>query len=73
MAQHEVEISISKTGEVRVHVKGAKGKACLQYAKWLTEVIGKVKSQQMTSELYEPEAKARIDLHQNLKTEDDST
>ena len=25
MAQHEVEISISKTGEVKVHVKNAKG------------------------------------------------
>jgi hypothetical protein len=73
MAQHEVEISISKTGEVKVHVKGAKGKACLEYAKWLTQVIGKVKSQQMTSELYEPETKARIDLHQDLKAEDDST
>jgi hypothetical protein len=72
MAQHEVEISISKTGEVKVHVKGVKGKACLQYAKWLTEVIGKVKSQQMTSELYEPETKARIDLYQDLKAQDDS-
>jgi hypothetical protein len=73
MAQHEVEISIAKTGEVKVHVKGAKGKACLAYAKWLTEVIGKVKSQQMTSELYEPEAKSRLDLHQSLRAEDDAT
>lgn len=73
MAQHEVEISISKTGEVKVHVKGAKGKVCLEYAKWLTQVIGKVKSQQMTSELYEPETKSRIDLHQSLQVEDGST
>jgi hypothetical protein len=73
MAQHEVEISISKTGEVKVHVTGAKGKVCLEYAKWLTQVIGKVKSQQMTSELYEPEAKSRLDLRQNLQVEDGST
>jgi len=73
MAQHEVEISIAKTGEVTVHVKGAKGKACLAYAKWLTEVIGQVKEQRLTSEYYEPETRSRIDLHQNLKTEDDST
>jgi hypothetical protein len=73
MAQHEVEISISKTGEVKVHVKGAKGRACLEYAKWLTQVIGKVKSQQMTSELYEPETRSRIDLHQSLRAEDDAT
>jgi hypothetical protein len=72
MAQHEVEISISKTGEVKVHVKGAKGKVCLEYAKWLTQVIGEVKSQQMTSELYEPEVKSRVDLHQSLRVEDDS-
>jgi hypothetical protein len=73
MAQHEVEISISKTGEVKVHVKNAKGKACLEYAKWLTQVIGKVKSQQATSEMYEPEVKSRINLQQNLRTEDEAT
>ncbi len=72
MAQHDVEITISKTGEVKVHVKGAKGKACLDYAKWLTKIIGKIKDQQMTSESYEPEVKARIDLHQELQTPDDS-
>jgi hypothetical protein len=71
MAQHEVEISISSTGDVRVHVKGAKGKACLEYAKWLTEVVGTVKDQQLTSEYYEPEVKSRIDLRQDLRVEDD--
>ncbi len=70
MAQHEVEITISRTGEVKVHVKGAKGKACLEYSKWLAKVIGKVKDQQLTSEYYEPETKARIDLTQDLKTEE---
>jgi hypothetical protein len=70
MAQHEVEISISKTGDVKVHVKGVKGKGCLEYAKWLTEIIGRVKKQQLTSEYYEPETKSRIDLQQDLKRED---
>ena len=69
MAQHEVEITISKTGEVKVHIKGAKGKTCLAYSKWLTELIGKVKDQQLTSEYYEPEIKARIDVEQDLRTE----
>lgn len=72
MAQHDVEITISKTGEVKVHVKGAKGKACMDYAKWLTKVIGKVKNEQLTSEAYEPEVKTRIDLHQDLRTSDDA-
>ena len=70
MAQHEVEITISKTGEVKVHIKGAKGKSCLTYTKWLTEVIGKVKDKQLTSEFYEPEIKARIDLEQDLRMEE---
>ena len=70
MAQHEVEITISKSGEVKVHIKGAKGKACLAYSKWLAGIIGRVKDQQNTSELYEPETKARIDLRQELNLEE---
>jgi len=70
MAQHDVEITISRTGEVKVHIEGVKGKACLAYAQWLTEVIGQVKSRQLTSEYYEPDVKSRIDLHQDLKAED---
>ena len=66
MAQHDVEITISKTGEVKAHIKGAKGKSCLTYSKWLSEIVGKIKNQQLTSEHYEPEIKARIDLEQNL-------
>ncbi|MDH7599544.1 MAG: DUF2997 domain-containing protein [Sedimentisphaerales bacterium] len=67
MAQHQIEIVISKDGQVKVHVKGAKGKACVEYAKWLAEVVGKIKSQQLTSEYYEPDSKAGIDLHQQAK------
>ena len=68
MAQHEVEITISKEGEVKVHVKGVKGKGCREYAKWLTNVVGRLKSEQLTSEYYEPDTKARIDLRQELGT-----
>ena len=69
MAQHEVDIEITKQGEVKVHIKGVKGKACLEYAQWLTELVGKVKDQQLTSEYYEPEVKTRVDLHQELQGE----
>jgi hypothetical protein len=68
MAQHEVEITISKSGEVRVHVKGVKGKGCLEYAAWLAEVVGKVKDRQLTSEYYEPDTKARIELYTEQQT-----
>jgi hypothetical protein len=70
MAQHDVEITISGTGEVKVHVKGVKGKGCVEYAKWLTRVVGKVKDEQLTSEYYEPETKARIELKQDLRIEE---
>ena len=61
MTQHDIEITISQTGEVKAHVKGAKGKQCLEYAELLTEIVGKIKQQELTSEYYEPEAKAGID------------
>lgn len=69
MAQHEVEIVISKTGQVKVHVKGVKGKGCLEYAQWLSKVVGKINDQKLTSEYYEPEVKSKINLHQQLKNE----
>ncbi len=69
MAQHEVEIEITKGGDVKVHVKGAKGKACLEYAQWLTELVGKVKDQKLTGEYYEPEVGVCVDLHQDLHGE----
>jgi hypothetical protein len=67
MAQHDVEITITKTGEVKVHVKGVKGKGCLEYVKWLQQVVGKVKSQTLTSEYYEPDVKSRIDARQQVE------
>ena len=66
MAQHELEIEINVNGEVKVNVKGVKGKACLEYAEWMAQIVGQIKDQQLTSEYYEPEIKTRIDLHQEL-------
>jgi hypothetical protein len=70
MAQHEIEIRIQPDGQVKVHIKGVKGKGCLEYAKWLTKVIGKVQDQKLTSEYYEPETRTRINLQQELKTDE---
>jgi hypothetical protein len=55
MAQrHELEIEIGPDGNVKVHVKGAKGKKCLDYVK-LFAALGDVTEQELTSEYYEPE------------------
>lgn len=67
MEQHELEITISRTGEVRMHVQGVKGKSCLSYAKFLAELVGRVKEQQLTSEYYEPDSKVAIRLEQRRK------
>ena len=55
MPQREFEITIGKTGEVELHVKGFKGRACLDAVKLFEEIVGEMKSQQQTSEFYEPE------------------
>ena len=66
MAQHDIEIIIEKNGQVKIHVKGVKGKGCMEYAKWLTDIIGKVQDQTLTSEYYEPEEKARVEIKQDV-------
>lgn len=58
--RHELEITIDKQGRVTVEVKGAKGKACLNYAVLFEEKIGRVKNKRLTSEYYEPPRSAGI-------------
>jgi len=60
MENHEIEIEISKTGEVRAHIKGAKGKACLAYAELLEKIVGQMSDKELTSEYYEPDSETRI-------------
>jgi hypothetical protein len=66
--REEFEIEIDKSGETKVHLKGIKGKACLEYAKFLEEIIGKIKSQELTSEYYEPgfDVEIKDTLHQKI-------
>jgi hypothetical protein len=49
-----------------VHIKGVKGKSCMEYGKWLAEIVGEIKNQKLTSEYYEPETKVKVNLHQEL-------
>jgi len=50
----EFEIEIDQTGEVKVHIKGVKGKGCLEYAELFKNIVGEIKQQSFTSEYYEP-------------------
>jgi hypothetical protein len=58
--RHELEVIITPSGEVRVEVKGAKGKACLQYVELFEQRVGRVKRKDVTSEFYEPERKTGV-------------
>ena len=66
MKQREFDITIGPSGEVELSIHGYKGKSCLEVVKIFEKVVGKVKSQQETSEFYEPEEEVRfhIDQHQ---------
>ena len=65
--REEMEIEISPSGEVKVHVKGIKGKACLNYVSVLEEIIGQLKSKTLTTEFYEPAPKTEIHIEQEGK------
>ena len=45
MPQREFEITIAPDGSVEVHVKGYKGKSCLEAMKIFEKVVGEMKSQ----------------------------
>lgn len=66
MPQREFEITIAPDGNVQVHIKGYKGKSCLEALRMFEQVVGKIKSQHETNEYYEPEEENRFRLDQHL-------
>ena len=55
MAQEELEIEIDPSGQVQVHVKGTKGKHCLDYVEVFRALLGPVTEETLTPEYYEAE------------------
>lgn len=51
--QEELEIEIDPIGQVQIHVKGAKGKRCLDYVEVFRELLGPVTEETLTAEFYE--------------------
>jgi hypothetical protein len=68
MPQREFDITIAKDGSVELHIKGYKGRACLEAAKLFEQIIGETQSQSHTSEYYEPEEEVRQHLDQSHGT-----
>jgi hypothetical protein len=64
MPQREFDITIGSDGSVELHVKGYKGKSCLEAMKLFEKVVGEMKSQRETSEFYEPDEVVRYNIDQ---------
>ena len=64
MAEREYEITIDPKGEVHLHVRGYKGKGCLEAVQMFEKIVGEVKSQRATSEFYEPDERVRHNIDQ---------
>ncbi len=64
MPQQEFDISIGADGMVELHVKGIKGKGCLEVVKLFEHIVGELKGEERTSEFYEPEEHVRYQIDQ---------
>ena len=64
MPQREFDITIGPDGSVELHVKGFKGKGCLEAMKLFEQIVGEVKSQGETREFYEPEEQVHFEIGQ---------
>lgn len=66
MAQREFDITIGADGVVEVHLKGFKGKTCMEVVKMLEQIVGELKSEQKTSEFYEPEEQVQFRIDHRI-------
>ncbi len=66
MAQREFNITIGADGSVEVHVKGYKGRSCSEAVKLFEKIVGEIKSEQKTSEFYEPEEQVQFRIDQRV-------
>ena len=64
MPQREFEITIAPDGSVELHVKGYKGKSCLEALKLFEQVVGELRSRRETSEFYEPDEHVQFNIEQ---------
>jgi len=64
MPQREFEITIGADGSVEVHVKGYKGRSCTEAVKLFEKIVGEIRSEQKTSEFYEPEELVQFRIDQ---------
>ena len=64
MAQREFDITIAPDGSVELHIKGYKGKSCLEVMKIFEEAVGALQARRETSEFYEPDEQVQLNIDQ---------
>ena len=60
MERPEFEITITRKGKVKVHVKGVKGQRCIEMADLIREIVGKEDQRELTSDYYAQPVQVRI-------------
>lgn len=63
MAIPEFDVTIGKDGKLRVEVKGSQGKACMELADLVREIIGKEDGREITSEYYNGPEQVRMNVN----------
>ena len=66
MPEREFDITIGKDGNVELHVKGYKGKGCMEAVKMFQQIVGELQEEQKTNEYYEPEEQVRFNIDQRM-------
>ncbi len=68
MECHELEIEVRPDGDVRLHIRGAKGHACMDYVKLLeTLLASQAKEVEHTAEFYEAPTGVQIRVDQRAR------
>lgn len=62
MPEREYDLTIEPNGEVQLHVRGHKGKGCLDAVRMFEQIVGELKSKQATHEMYEPDEVVRHNI-----------
>jgi hypothetical protein len=65
--KQEIELFISEEGELKLHIKGIPGPACLKTLDDLVNAVGREKERKLTNEYYQAETKQNNLNRQKIK------
>lgn len=62
MREREFEVTLGADGSVQVHVKGYKGRGCLEAMRFFEQAVGPAQGRRLTAEFYDPEEEVRYHI-----------